>query len=251
MARINLLPWRDERRQIRKREFWTTMGVIAALSALAVFGAMYFMDMQNEAQDQRNAKLQTEIDGLKKQIEAIKELEKEKAKLLTKKEIIENLQGDRSLMVHLFDQMARTLPEGVVLEGITQTAESIELKGKTQSEASVAQYMRNLEASDYLKDADLNVVKMPDPAAANAKPDVRTAGFRKAFVLKITIDRPKDPTKLPEEAAAAMEAEMANAAMPATDTATSAVEAMPTTTTSAPAASTAPANTTAPAGGAQ
>lgn len=201
MARINLLPWRDERRQVKKREFFATMGAIAALGALLVFGAVWFMNLQNERQDARNARLQDEIKALEKQIEEIKDLEKQKAKLLTKKEIIENLQGDRSLMVHLFDQMARTLPEGVVLETIKQSNESIELQGKAQSEASVAQYMRNLEASAYLKDPDLNVVSLKEAAKAaggKAQPDMRAVGFRKAFTLKIAVDRPKDPTKLQE-----------------------------------------------------
>jgi type IV pilus assembly protein PilN len=202
MARINLLPWRDDRRQVRKREFWTAIGAMAFASVIAVAGAWYFMTVQNENQDARNTRLQTEIDGLKKKIEEIKDLEAQKAKLLTKKEIIENLQGDRSLMVHLFDQMAKTMPDGVMLDTIKQASDSIELQGKAQSEASVAQYMRNLDASAYLKDPDLNIVTLKEDTvkvgAAKATEDVRTSGFRKAFTLKISVDRPKDPTKLPE-----------------------------------------------------
>ena len=206
MARINLLPWRDDRRQIRKREFWTQMGVAAALSAAAVFGGMMFMDHQNEMQEARNAFLTQQIAELDKKIVEIKDLEKRKAKLLKKKEIIENLQGDRSLMVHIFEQLARTIPEGVALTTLKQTADSIQLDGKAQSEARVAQYMRNLDDSPYLKDADLNIVSLQDPNApvpgqtTQAKPtDVRTGSFRKGFTLKISIDRPKDMTLLPEE----------------------------------------------------
>ncbi len=205
MARINLLPWRDDRRQIRKREFWTQMGVAAAASVLAVFAGMMFMDKQNELQEANNAFLTAEIAKLDAKIIEIQALEKSKAKLLKKKEIIENLQGDRSLMVHIFEQMARTIPDGVALSGIKQTADSIQLDGRAQSEARVAQYMRNLDDSPYLKDPDLNIVSVQDPAApspgqaAGAKVvDVKGGGYRKGFTLKISIDRPKDMTVLPE-----------------------------------------------------
>jgi type IV pilus assembly protein PilN len=199
MARINLLPWRDDRRQIRKREFWTQMGVAAFLSAMAVFAGIKFMDIQNEAQIARNDYLKAQIAELDKKIVLIKDLEKRKAKLLKKKEIIENLQGDRSLMVSIFDQMARTIPDGVALATIKQTADSIQLDGKAQSEARVAQYMRSLNDSPYLKDADLTIVAATEVAQLNqAKPDVKTGGYRKTFSLKIAIDRPKDMTLLPE-----------------------------------------------------
>jgi type IV pilus assembly protein PilN len=207
MARINLLPWRDERRQIRKREFWTQMGVAAALSALAVFGGLAFMNHQIELQEARNGFLTQQIAELDKKIVEIKELEKRKAKLLKKKEIIENLQADRSLMVHLFEQMARTIPEGVALGSIKQAADVITLDGKAQSEARVASYMRSLEDSPYLKDSDLTVVAANDPnapvsvpgqPAQAVKPDIKAGGFRKNFTLKIGVDRPKDLTKLPE-----------------------------------------------------
>lgn len=204
MARINLLPWRDDRRQIRKREFWTQMGVAAAASVLAVFGGMMFMDKQNELQEANNAFLTAEIAKLDAKIIEIQALEKSKAKLLKKKEIIENLQGDRSLMVHIFEQMARTIPDGVALGAIKQTSDSIQLDGKAQSEARVAQYMRNLDDSPYLKDSDLNIVTFQDPntpagQAPGAKVvDVKSGGYRKGFTLKINIDRPKDMTVLPE-----------------------------------------------------
>jgi type IV pilus assembly protein PilN len=177
-----------------------------------VFGGMTFMDKQNELQEANNAFLTAEIAKLDAKIIEIQALEKNKAKLLKKKEIIENLQGDRSLMVHIFEQMARTIPDGVALNAIKQTADSIQLDGKAQSEARVAQYMRNLDDSPYLKDPDLNIVSVQDPNSTlipgqlliagqqgvAKSTDVKGGGYRKAFTLKISIDRPKDMTVLPE-----------------------------------------------------
>jgi type IV pilus assembly protein PilN len=205
MARINLLPWRDDRRQIRKREFWTQMAVAAGLSVVAVYGGVMFMDRQLAAQEERNAYLKTQIAELDKKIVQIKELENRKAKLLKKKEIIENLQADRSMMVHLFEQMARTIPDGVALTGIKQQADVITLDGKAQSEARVAAYMRSMEDSPYLKDSDLNIVETPELAKAATTPgsapvDLKGGGYRKKFALKISVDRPKDLTVLPSDA---------------------------------------------------
>lgn len=205
MARINLLPWRDDRRQIRKREFWTQMAVAAGVSAVAVYGGMMFMDAQLESQQERNTYLTQQIAELDKKIVDIKDLEKRRDKLLKKKEIIENLQADRALTVHLFEQLAKTIPDGVVLTNVKQTADTIQLDGKVQSESRVAQYMRNLDDSPFLKDADLNIVQLQDPAVAGATPprtaksDTRTSSFRKGFTLKISVDRPKDLTVLPDE----------------------------------------------------
>lgn len=206
MARINLLPWRDDRRQIRKREFWTQMAVAAGISAVAVYGGMMFMDAQLESQQERNTYLTQQIAELDKKIVDIKDLEKRRDKLLKKKEIIENLQADRALTVHLFEQLAKTIPDGVVLTNVKQTADTIQLDGKVQSESRVAQYMRNLDDSPFLKDTDLNIVQLQDPAANAAttqrtgvKPDTRTSSFRKGFTLKISVDRPKDLTVLPDE----------------------------------------------------
>ena len=204
MARINLLPWRDDRRQIRKREFWTQMAVAAGISAVAVYGGMMFMDSQLESQQGRNTYLTQQIAELDKKIVEIKDLESRRAKLLKKKEIIENLQADRALTVHLFEQLAKTIPDGVVLSSVKQSADSIQLDGKVQSESRVAQYMRNLDDSPFLKDADLNIVELQDPTIAGAKlstakTDTRNSSFRKGFTLKISVDRPKDLTVLPDE----------------------------------------------------
>jgi len=205
MARINLLPWREERRQSRKKEFFATMAAIAVASLLALFGAHYFSQYQIDKQLERNAKIQTEIDALKIKIEKIKNLETERARLLKRKEIIEQLQGSRSLMVHLFEELAMTTPDGVVLLGIKQKAETIQLLGKAQSEARVAQYMRNLEASPYMKDADLAEVATlgqgqlsAPPGSAAAAPNSKSprGGINKNFALSVKVETRKPETEV-------------------------------------------------------
>ena len=207
MARINLLPWREERRQARKKEFFATMAAVAVASLLALFGAHYFAQYQIDKQLERNAKIQTEIDALKAKIEKIKDLETERARLLKRKEIIEQLQGSRSLMVHLFEELAMTTPDGVVLLGIKQTAETISLLGKAQSEARVAQYMRNLDASPYMKDADLAEVatlgqgqlSAPPGTAAAAGGKTPRGGVNKNFALSVKVEtaKPADAVEAP------------------------------------------------------
>ena len=198
MARINLLPWREERRQSRKKEFFATMAAVAVASLLALFGAHYFAQHQIDKQLERNAKIQTEIDLLKAKIEKIKDLETERARLLKRKEIIEQLQGSRSLMVHLFEELAMTTPDGVVLLGIKQNAETISLLGKAQSEARVAQYMRNLDASPYMKDADLSEVAALGQGQLSAPPAVAATdgknprgGVNKNFALSVKVETAK------------------------------------------------------------
>ena len=193
MARINLLPWRDERRLIRKREFWMTMGAVAAASAIAVFAAMMFMDSQIEAQRARNQFLTDQITQLELKIEKIKDLEKEKARLLKRKEIIEQLQGSRSVMVHLFAELAKSIPEGVFLNGIKQSGETITLEGKAQSDARVAQYMRNLDASPWLQDPDLQIVQVKETAtaASTSVQSIATKASKKTFALRVSIQKPK------------------------------------------------------------
>jgi type IV pilus assembly protein PilN len=223
MARINLLPWREERRQLRKREFFTQMGVAAAGAVAAVIGGIMFMNSQIELQNERNQYLKAQIADLDRKIVTIQDLEKRKAVLLKKKEIIETLQGDRSLMLNLFIQLAKTIPEGVKLGGIKQAADTISLSGIAQSEARVAQYSRSMEASNFLKDADIVQVRSSDlaPTLRGSKEIANNdPGYRKAFELKIGVDRPKDLSLIEEDKAPETLAPEASAEAPASSAVT-------------------------------
>lgn len=183
MARINLLPWRAERRKHREREFFMQLGAAIVAATLFVLVWMTWMDQRIGNQNERNTYLQGEIAQLDERIAKIKDLEKVRERLLARKQIIEQLQANRSQMVHLFDELVKTIPASARLSGLKQVGESMSLDGVAQSNASVAEYMRNLEASPWMGHADLRKTenthgdsRMPyvfglDVALSKPKPD--------------------------------------------------------------------------------
>lgn len=155
MATINLLPWRAERRRQRERDFYIMLASAAVAAILAWFVWGYWMDLRIEDQENRNGYLRTEIKQLEGKLTEIKELETTKAKLLARKQIIEQLQASRAQMVHLFDELVKTIPDGVRLTSIKQTGTQLELQGVAQANGDVANYMRNLDASTWMQRSDL------------------------------------------------------------------------------------------------
>jgi len=155
MAHVNLLPWRAARRKQREREFYLQLGAsfVVALGVLLLW--VFWMDQRIDNQNDRNAYLQGEIKQLDVRIAKIKDLEKVREHLLARKRIIEQLQADRSQMVHLFDELVKTIPSSVRLNGLKQTGQSMSLDGAAQSNASVAEYMRNIQASPWMGRVDL------------------------------------------------------------------------------------------------
>jgi type IV pilus assembly protein PilN len=155
MARINLLPWRAERRELRKREFFIQLGVAAAVAVVVVILWGLFMDARIGSQNDRNDYLTGEIKQLDAKIAEIKDLQKTKSQLLARKQIIEQLQENRAQMVHLFDELVKTIPDGARLTSFKQNGDVLTLDGVAQSNATVAEYMRKIEASPWLGSADL------------------------------------------------------------------------------------------------
>jgi type IV pilus assembly protein PilN len=191
MARINLLPWREERRKQRQQEFFVLLGASAVSAIVAVLVAMWFIGTQIDAQTERNATLSREITALDAQIKEIEELDRQRDRLIARKEIIEQLQATRSQMVHLFDELVRTLPDGVQLQSIKQSGQTLTLDGVAQSNARVSAYMRNLDASAWLKNSE--VVKIEAKNADKAVPYV--------FTLTVSLE---DPNAKDGEAEAAV-----------------------------------------------
>ncbi len=159
MARINLLPWREERRKQRQKEFSIMLGAAALGAILLSFIIISYYSGQIDGQNERNAYVQQQIDEVKKKNEEIALLEAKKAKLLARKEVIEKLQANRSQMVHLFDSLVRTIPDGAVLTSIKQDNETLTLEGRAQSNARVSTYMRNLEGSGWMTSPDLSIIE--------------------------------------------------------------------------------------------
>lgn len=159
MPRINLLPWRAAERKQRQKQFgvWTALAfgaaaVVTGLVYLSVAGAI-------SSQGEKNALLAREIEKLDAQITEILGLEAQRARMKARMEVIEKLQRSRPEVVHLFDQLARTLPDGVYLTSVKQTDKRLEIKGVAQSSTRVSALMRNIDASEWMENPDLEVVE--------------------------------------------------------------------------------------------
>ena len=159
MAHVNLLPWRAERRKQREREFYMQLvaAFVAALGVMLLW--MFWMNQRIDNQTERNSYLQTEIAQLDVRITKIKDLEKVREHLLARKQIIEQLQSNRSQMVHLFDEMVKTIPDGVRLTGMKQAGDVLTLEGVAESNARVASYMRNIDNSQWMGRTDLRKIE--------------------------------------------------------------------------------------------
>jgi type IV pilus assembly protein PilN len=166
MPRINLLPWREELRQKRKKEFLTALLGAVLVGGLIAYGYKLTVQGQIQAQTQRNTMLRNEIAVLDQQIEQILTLESQKERLLARMEIIDQLQKARPVVVHLFDELVATLPEGVHLTEVKQTESRIEIAGSAQSSTRVAALMRNIDSSEWLREPGLDVVQTVDAGPA-------------------------------------------------------------------------------------
>lgn len=155
MIRVNLLPHREQKRAARQRQFGLLAGGIAVLAALIVLLVHGLLAGRIENQQGRNHYLETEIAKLDLQIAEIKRIKEQTQGLLARKQVVETLQNNRSAVVHLLDQLARQLPDGVYLKEVKQTGNDIFLQGYAQSNARVAALMRNLDASPWLESPNL------------------------------------------------------------------------------------------------
>ena len=166
MPRINLLPWREEERKKRQREFGVAMagGVVAAIAVVLL--TMFAYSQMISDQEARNARLTAEIKELEKSIEEIDGLERQKERLLARMEIIEQLQKSRPEIVHLFDEIARQLPEGVYLDGMKQTGARVELRGVAQSSTRVSALMRQVDESEWMTDPEVERVETTQSGAS-------------------------------------------------------------------------------------
>ena len=159
-TQLNLLPWREIRRKDQDRQLLSLAIGAWILTALIVFyGHLHVTGLIND-QNQRNDFLNQEIAKVDKQIKEIKELKKQRQALIARMNVIYELQGDRTQVVHVFDDLVRKLPEGIYFNKLKQKGKALTIEGVAQSNARVSALMRNLDASDWFSDPNLSVIKV-------------------------------------------------------------------------------------------
>ena len=200
MPRINLLPWRDEQRKERQVQFLISMGAAFLVAGLLTFLGYLMFSSMIDSQQHRNDRLRTEIKKLDKQIEEINSLETSKQNFIARMQIIEKLQQSRPEIVHVFDEIVKTLPDGAYLTSIKQTDQKFRFDGIAQSSTRVSAFMRAIDSSEWLKNPELQVVQAdasggqsfvvfadevpngteaPAAAAAGNKSGIRPGGVRR------------------------------------------------------------------------
>ncbi|HET9404872.1 MAG TPA: PilN domain-containing protein [Burkholderiales bacterium] len=191
MIRVNLLPHREIRRKAQQQQFFIMLGTVVAIGAGIWFGVHFYLEDQFDNQVSRNKYLQEEIVKLDKQIAEIQKLKDQTAALLARKRVVETLQGTRSEVVHLLDQLVRQLPDGVYLKSIKQAGTRVTIAGLTQSQARVSTLMRNLEASPHLENPGLIEIKGAQQGSLRIN----------EFLMNINITRARPESDTPKPAA--------------------------------------------------
>jgi len=159
MPRINLLPWREQQRKERKLACFVALGGAAVGALLAAFAGYLLVNSMIGAQERRNERLRTEIKAVDRQIEQINDLESQKQRFISRMQVIEKLQRSRSEVVHLFDEVAKTIPDGTYLTSFKQDGKKLKFEGVAQSSTRVSTFMRNISGSQWMKDPELEVVE--------------------------------------------------------------------------------------------
>lgn len=192
MARINLLPWREEARRERQRQFlYSLMGTLVLGAVLVLIVGMFF-DQKISDQEARNQRIQVEINRLEQRIQRIAELEETRARLVARKQIIESLQASRSLTVELLDKLAKTIPMGVTLTSVRQQGPVLTVLGTSQSNARVSAYLQSLEGMDLFVNPELQYVR------AAQDPPNRYETYE--FAIRVRLDNTRNAEEGDEDA---------------------------------------------------
>jgi len=183
MARINLLPWREEQRQERQRHFMSMLLMTAILGVVLVFLTGVVYEQKSKHQQVRNELVKKEIRQLETRIKRIDQLERTRARLISRKQVIERLQASRSMTVELLDNLAMSIPVGVTLDTIRQQGPTLSLGGSSQSNARVSAYLKELELNDLFLNPQLGFVR------SAPKPGTATEPYE--FSIKVNLRPPK------------------------------------------------------------
>ena len=183
MARINLLPWREEQRRESQRQFMSTLLMTSILGVVLVFLAGTVYDQKIKHQQFRNELVKKEISKLETRIKRIDELERTRARLISRKQVIERLQASRAMTVELLDKLAKSIPVGVTLQSMRQQGTTLVLAGTSQSNARVSAYLKELEQNDLFLSPQLDFVR------SAARPDTATEPYQ--FSIKVKVRPPE------------------------------------------------------------
>ncbi len=169
MARINLLPWREELRRERQQQFLMSLLMTAVLGVILVFLVGFVYDTKIKHQQFRNDLVRGEIRKLEVRIKKIDQLERTRARLISRKRVIEQLQASRSATVELLDSLAKSIPVGVTLASVRQQGLKLALTGSSQSNARVSAYLRELDESELFRNPQLEFVRTTNQPASNTE----------------------------------------------------------------------------------
>lgn len=159
MARINLLPWREELRREKKQEFLTQLAAVCLFAVIVCYAWVKSVDAAIATQKDRNGVLDNEIKLLSKKVEEIKQLKKERRELLDRMRVIQDLEGKRSIIVHYFDEFAKAVPDGVYITSLKRSGDVFSIIGVSESNNRISTFMRQLDGSDWFSDPNLKSVK--------------------------------------------------------------------------------------------
>lgn len=177
MTRINLLPWRQMARKEKQREFFSIgIGAIILMGAILLYVHLHMASRISD-QNIRNEFMEGEIERVDNQIKEIKGLEAERDRLLARMKVIQQLQASRSRIVHIIDELEKRLPESVYLTVTKQANGELLLQGVAPSNASVSNFMRNLEASDWFESPRLEVIQAVEKVDEKTKEVLRGSQF--------------------------------------------------------------------------
>ncbi len=182
MAQINLLPWRDRLREERRREFLTILVGFVIIAGGLIFLVDQYFNRLIDLQTARNNFLGAEIEQLDAQVAEINELRQQKEDIRSRMNVITDLQGTRPVIVRIFDELVRTLPEGVYYETVTRTDNSISIEGIAESPARITELMRNLDASEWFADTVL-----PDFSVIESQESVLSQQMRFRLITNIEL----------------------------------------------------------------
>ncbi|MFZ5559951.1 MAG: PilN domain-containing protein [Pseudomonadota bacterium] len=158
MAKINLLPWRQELRKQRQQEFIAIVMAVAVVAVAIILFGHVALSKQVGDQEERNQYIRAELAKLDTQIQEIDELQRRREELLARMKVIQDLQGRRPVIVRIFDELVRIMPDGVYITSLDRKGDSFTLSGVAETAGQVSNLMRNFDASPWFKDPRLFTV---------------------------------------------------------------------------------------------